>query len=90
MSNNPAAQQAAPAAQVGRGQRSVQQDRTEEERKLQFLRRFNLDQQNLLQHPAIVMFKEKYYQRRQPFSATEETALRLELLRLFSNIRQNT
>ncbi|AHC02843.1 small capsid protein [Elephant endotheliotropic herpesvirus 5B] len=85
MSNSSAAP-AAPAA--GRGQRNVQDP--DEQRKRAFLRHFNLEQQNLLGHPAIVMFTEKYYQRKQPFSATEETALKLELLRLFSNLRQNT
>nr|QOE74585.1 small capsid protein [Elephant endotheliotropic herpesvirus 1A] len=88
MSNSSVAQTG--PAQAGRGQRNAQ-DRTEEERKLQFLRHFNLDQNNgLLNHEAVIMFKDKYYQRRQPFSASEESGLRLELLRLFSNIRQDT
>ncbi|AGG16077.1 small capsid protein [Elephant endotheliotropic herpesvirus 1A] len=87
MSNSSVAQTG--PAQAGRGQRNAQ-DRTEEERKLQFLRHFNLEQAGLLNHEAVIMFRDKYYQRRQPFSASEESGLRLELLRLFSNIRQDT
>ncbi|AGE09976.1 small capsid protein [Elephantid betaherpesvirus 1] len=88
MSNSSVAQTG--PAQTGRGQRNAQ-DRTEDDRKLQFLRHFNLDQNNgLLTHEAVIMFRDKYYQRRQPFSASEESGLRLELLRLFSNLRQDT
>ncbi|UEH20507.1 small capsid protein [Elephant endotheliotropic herpesvirus 2] len=87
MSNNSAAA-AAPAA--GRGQRNNSAQDAEEQKKQAFIRYFNLNQAGLRDHQAIVMFTEKYYQRKQPFSATEETALKLELLRLFSSLRQQT
>ncbi|ALM25988.1 small capsid protein [Proboscivirus elephantidbeta4] len=80
---------AAPA-QTAPTPRSARDDgrRGEEEKKQQFMKHFKIE--NARAHPSVTLFVEKYYTRRPPYSTSEELALKIELLRLLSEYRQQS